>query len=172
MVSTLLNVETNRAFSNLFEVTISETDDTKNQIRAERARFGSLKNLASKVSFEDSFGLEMEFNEAVQAFTLTSPLRIKGMSITFKETAQYAVIDVLKDWLNSIYDFEGHFFKGGVNPTRVITISLDDGINTSKYIIYDAILKSIAYPSYSWSEVNAIEIQATFAIGRVKWEEK
>lgn len=159
-MSTILNVESSRAFPNLFEVSIEN--------------ISNIELLASKVSFEDVYGLQVDFNEAIQNNTITKSTRIKGMSITFKETAQYFILTKLKtEWLDTIYDFDNHYFKSftsNTSPLRTITISLNDSINTWYYHIQDAIIKSIKYPSYSWSEATPIEIEANFAVGNVVFD--
>ena len=164
-VSTLFTVESYRAYQNLFDVTIGTVPSLAGKAPD---RLNTLVNLASKVSFEDNFGLVTEFNPSLQMFSIKDVNRIKGVNITFKETSQYQVIDVLKDWLNAIYDFDGHFFNK-VDPTGVITINLNDGSTTFPGVItiHQAIIKSLSYPTFSWSSADAVEIEASFSCGNV-----
>jgi hypothetical protein len=166
MLTTALEWESQRAYSNLYEIEI-----TTNAGFSNTARLSNLTYLASKLDFEDNFGFNLEHNDAIQGFRMTGINRIKGVNITFKETSSYNVIDVLKDWINAIYDFEGHFFNDNVNPTGTIKIKLNDGTRVGVLVIEDAIPKSLSYPSYSWSDSNPIEITASFTAGWVYWQD-
>ena len=156
-VSILLNTESSRSFSNLFEI-IFDTSDSQTQ-------YENLTYLVNDVKFEDEFGLELDFNQAIQGFMLKGANRIKGVTITAKETANYYVLDLMLKWMNSIYDFTEHVFIAGVNPSRYFSIYLFDGINSGSIYIEDAIPKRISYPSYSWGESKTIETTISFSIG-------
>ena len=103
-------------------------------------------------------------------FYMKGSNRIKGMSITFKENAQYGILELLRSWLEAIYDFEGHYFKGGVHPTGTITVNLNDGMNTGSITIEQAIIKSVTYPTFSWSSGDAVEVVAGFSCGNVTFK--
>ena len=173
MLTPLLRVESNRAYSNLFEVKFVKNDSNKmseslNSIIIE-SDTGNIPFLAKKITFEDSFGSEVEAIPAIQGFMIKGPQRIKGVAITFKETAQYRILNLFKTWLNSIYDFDDHTYHAKINPEVKIDIIANDGINTTTFHIMDAMLKSLSYPEYDWGQSNPIEIQTTFSCGRVSF---
>lgn len=169
-ISDLMMVETDRAYSNLFEVEITTNTIPKDSnIPSLQERLKNMKYLVKKVSFQDDFGFEMDYNEAIQAFSFKGPQRIKGVSLTFKETSHYRVIDVLKDWINAIYDFTEHVFIDGINPTGTLKIIPSDGVNTGSLEFEDAIIKSLSYPGYDWSTSTPLEIEASFSVGKAIW---
>ena len=159
-VSTLINVESSRAFPNLFEVRITTNKGSTPSF---------LTYQAKSLSFSDTFGFKLELNEAIQMFMMKGVERIKGVSIVFKETSTYSVVTTVKTWMNSIYDFNQHVFLPG-DPTGTITVNLDDNKkNTGSIVIEDAIPQTLTYPNYSWSDSNPIEITTTFSCNRVYW---
>ncbi len=171
MLTPLLSVENNRAYSNLFEVEFNDNEqkspsDTARAIINDTSR---IPLLAKKVSFEDSFGTDVELNTAIQGFTIKGPQRIKGLTIVFKETAHYNIINLFKKWLDSIYNFDEHYYHAKVNPEIGITIKLADGKNTHEFTVYDAILKSLSYPEYDWGTSTPIDITTTFSCGRISF---
>jgi hypothetical protein len=165
-LSTLLNVESSRAFPNLFEVTISSFLPDINTKLTSLLTTSRVK----KVTFEGSFGNTMEYNEAIQNFIIKGPDRIKGITLTFKENSTYDLLSIFTDWLNKIYDFINHYYFAGVNPTGTINILLDDNHNnTGLLTIEDAIPKSLSYPSYDWADSNPIELTVAFSCGNVSF---
>ncbi len=156
-VSTLLNIESSRSFSNLFEVIFENSGP--------QSPYNKLKYLVNDVKFEDEYGLELDFNQAIQGFMLKGANRIKGVSLVAKETANYHVLNLMLEWMNSIYDFHEHVFIAGVNPARYFSIYLFDGTNSGSIYVEDAIPKKVTYPFYSWGDSKAIETTASFSIG-------
>ena len=176
MLTPLLSVENNRAYSNLFEVKFNNNEpkspSTTDQAKAIIADTPHIPLLAKKVSFEDSFGTDVELNTAIQGFTIKGPQRIKGLTIVFKETAQYHIIDLFKEWLNSIYNFKEHYYYARVSPEIGITIKLADGNNNHIFTVDDAILKSLSYPEYDWGTSTPIDITTTFSCGRISFDKE
>jgi hypothetical protein len=163
-LTTLLNVESSRAFSNLFEVSI-----TKSTGFAFSSDSSSIPYQAKSLNFSDNFGFKLELNEAIQMFMMKGVERIKGVSIVFKETSNYTITNLIKSWMNSIYDFNQHVFLSG-DPTGTITVNLDDNhSHVGSIVIEDVIPQTLTYPNYTWSDSNPIDITATFACGRVYW---
>jgi hypothetical protein len=163
LLSTLLTVESARAYPNLYDITITSNITTLND------RLRNLTNLATKVDFEENFGFTFDHNDAIQAFMMKNVNRIKGVNVTFKETSSYSVIAVLKDWIDAIYNFEDHYYYDNIDPTGTIKINLEAQANKYSFTLLDIIPKSLSYPSYSWSDSNPIEIQASFTVGRIIW---
>jgi hypothetical protein len=165
-LSTLINVESSRAFSNLFEVAITPME----KIIPSTLSSTSLTYQAKSLNFSDNFGFKLELNEAIQTFMMQGIERIKGVSIVFKETSEYTVTNLIKSWMNSIYDFNQHVFLPG-DPTGNIKVNLDDNHHhTGSIVIEDVIPQTLTYPNYTWSDSNPIEITATFVCGRVYWD--
>ena len=152
-----INIENIRAFPNRYEVTITKAPSSINN---------NITLLASKVNFEDSFGFNLEHNDAIQAFMMKGVNRIKGVTITFRETRKLDVMGTFKLWMNSIYDFGSHVFIDDIDPTGSVILVTDDGDTLT---MEDAIPKSLAYPSYSWSDSNPIELDVSFSVGKMTW---
>jgi hypothetical protein len=169
-ISTLLNVESSRAFPNLFEVLIDTNTNSLSDINTKLTSLLTTSRV-KKVTFEGSFGNTMEYNEAIQNFIIKGPDRIKGITLTFKENSTYDLLSIFKDWLNKIYDFINHYYFAGVNPTGTIKISLNDNhTHAGVLIVEDAIPKSLSYPSYDWSENNPIELEVSFSCGHMYFD--
>ena len=165
-LTTLINTESSRAFPNLYEVTIS----TDSNLHLSLLNLVTFPYQVKSFNFSDNFGFKLELNESIQIFMMKGVERIKGVTLVFKETSNYAVLTTLKSWINAIYDFNQHVFLPG-DPTAVITINLDDNKgNIGNIVIEDAIPQTLTYPNYSWSDSNPIDITATYSCNRVYWK--
>lgn len=163
-VAKLLDVGMDRAFPNLYSVIFTAPiDDTG--VHSLRDRTLNLSYYAEKISFGGDQVIETEYSEATKQFFIKNAQRIKTATITFRETSQYKVLNLLRDWMDNIYDFENNVFRDW-KPWGRVEVAID--AMTSNMIsgfinMANAYPTSVTYPSYDWADGNPIKVNGTFS---------
>lgn len=160
-VSTILENGIDRAFPNLYDVSITRSGVdsffSKSPYLAERVDFGQFQFLT-------------DFNTALQAHTFKDIDKLKSVNISFRETSQFSVIQAIKGWMNEIYDFDKNQFKAfsaPATPYGTLVISLDDPSSGFSIILEEAMPTSLDYPSFAWDDANPLKVQVTFSFNKV-----
>jgi hypothetical protein len=164
-VGTLLNFGLDRAFPNLYSIIITPPDDTGAGVSL-RDRMLDFTYYAEKVTFGGPAVIETEYSEATKQFFIKNAQRVKTATITFRETSQYRVLSVFKDWMGNIYDFQNNIFLGGWKPWGQITVSMDpirDGQSGGALVMANAYPTTLTYPTYDWADGNPIKIDCVFS---------
>jgi hypothetical protein len=130
-----------------------------------RVDLNQTQYIIEQAAFGGDFILETEYSEALKQFYMKNATRVKTVTFTFSETSNYNVLDILKEWMNRIYDFKKNCFNS-FNPVGVITITVDanniDG-QDGKIVLRNTYPTSLTYPTYDWADGNPIKIKSTFS---------
>ena len=156
-----------RAFANLYDISI---------IRNTGAVLSpTLMFRAEDINFGGEFSIETFYSEATKQHFLTNANRVKTISISFRETAQYEIMGIFRSWQGSIFQQSINAFLPG-NPTGTINIFLDpDDFTKAKLpdgrsaFIYatGVIPTSIQMPTYSYKEGNPLITSVTFSVDTI-----
>jgi hypothetical protein len=171
-VSKILSIDSDRAFSNLFEVNFP-SDAPGSMFSDNIPKKINLKWMAEKITFDGAFTLDTEYSETLKKFYIKSGSKIKTASITFRESSTYTILDYIKSWMISIYDFTENYFKySAIPPTRNIIITIEgakEGSVDGVLELTEAIPTSITYPTYDWADGNPIKITAIFSFYNIEY---
>lgn len=171
-ISTVLDFKLDRSFYNLYQVGFdckSVDAQVGGAIVGINDRLQNMQYYGEKVNFGGDFNLEMEYSEATKQFFIKNAQRIKTVTITFTETSSYRVVDVMKDWMNNIYDFVNNCFRP-YDPRGQMLINLDqitEGTEGGPIYVNNVYPTVIPYPDYNWSDADPITLPITFACDNV-----
>jgi hypothetical protein len=168
-LTAVLDFKLDRAFYNLYDVVFDcSSVDSKNTLGGGivgiNDRLQSMTYYAEKLNFGGDFNFETEYSEATKQFFIKNAQRIKTITITFTETSTYKVVDVMKDWMNNIYDFVNNCFNK-YDPRGTMYIQLDQIMDDSQsgvITVSNMYPTVIPYPDYNWAEGDPISLPITF----------
>lgn len=155
-IATLLDFGLDRAFPNLYHIEFPIVPGTLIDMST------SMKYYAEKLDFGGDFTIDTEYSEATKQFFIKNAQRIKTATITFRETSQYKVVNFIRSWMESLYDFVNNTFND-FNPEGVITVNLEQTRTPGIITLSGAYPTLLKYPSFDWADGNPIKIPCTFS---------
>ena len=166
-----------RAYSNLYDVTLTRDRPVEVNPNYNTTSIFPLKAKVEKVNFGGNQTLGTFYSDAMMQSFVDKVTRIKQVTLSVRETYDYAFFNWMLEWQNSIYSFSGNYFISG-NPSGTIEVVLlntggNTTLNTStqgnKFTITGAVPTDLTFPSYSYSSADAIVTNITFTFDDVSF---
>lgn len=150
-----------RAFKSQFEVNVTSSDTTWNQ----------LKFRVATVQF-DNFQISNEYHEGIKRQLFSGFNPPKTMTVSAIEMIDYSSLNYLTDWVNKIYSGSRNVFILGTGKRRTIKVTADPLTTGGKFPIE---IEAVGFPintplpSYDWGSGEPLKIESlTLAIDSLK----
>lgn len=174
-MTTVLNHKLDRAWENLYEIAFdcSAVDSKNPGFTVINQRLQNMKYYAERVAFGGDFQMETEYSEATKQFFIKNAQRVKTVSLTLTETSTYQVFDVMKDWMNNVYNFTDNVFNR-YDPRGTMYVNLDASNDQTQgspgvITVNETYPTIIPLPGYDWASGNPITHSITFSCSGISF---
>jgi hypothetical protein len=171
-ISSIINLG-ERAFPHLYDVDLLFTDNSQLQERITGIPSISNQKIspfittasAESVTYEGGYSIESFYSDILFQSFPNKANKVKGMTIDFRETANFTYIKLFEAWMGTIYSkSENCFLSGDPRAVIIVTVQNPIGGGDTKFTHSGVIPKSINYPKFSYSSTEPIVTSVTFSI--------
>lgn len=154
-----------RAYPHLYDVYITFPSILKTATDTENPSLNK-PAIAETVQYDGQDSFSFFYSEALMGHYLEKADRVKGMTITFRETSEFTYFRKFKEWKEKMYDSEANVFLPG-DPRGEIIVRSQIASSSEKYIEFKhtgCIVKSVQLPQFSYSSTDPLTTVVSFTL--------
>lgn len=161
-----------RAYPHLYDIEISLPPTMTSVSIAEWEPFLKKKAVAETIQYDGNRSVESFYSEALFSSFPEKAQRIKGFTVSFRETANFDYYRMFNAWISSYYDEVENYFKPG-DPRGSFNTVIDIATGNNRIFTMKhsgIICKSVQNPQFSYNSTEPLITVVSFSMEDFSFE--